>query len=516
MADLALTGAVLNIRQEAADTTTVAITVVDTEGVAEDLSSWTFTAPILSLAGVAEATAFTVDKTDNVITLSLPAATYEPGSSYKWALIGVFGGETTTWMAGALTLDKRGVGTASGTATATLTVDAGVTLTATVTVGAGGEGGASAWGDITGTLGDQTDLDTALDAKAPLASPTFTGTPAAPTAAGATSTTQLATTAFVAGEVATHAAAANPHPTYLTAAEGDAAYDALGAAAAAQAASQPLDADLTALAAAGNSATLAATTAAFLAADETKLDGIEALAEVNDTAAEILTKLLTVDGTGSGLDADLLDGSSAAAFATAAQGALADLAAPLASPALTGTPTAPTAAGGTNTTQLATTAFVTTAVAAGGGGGGATVVRKSADEAITSDVVLTDDSELTFAVGANETWVIECALLVASAGPDIAAAINAPVGSTVRLTGYASRATDQLITNHYAVEAIGTSITFQVGTGGSGVGELVLIKATVVTDSTAGDVALQWCQAPTSANALTLKAGSTLLAHKVV
>ena len=38
--------------------------------------------------------------------------------------------------------------------------------------------------------------------------------------------------------------------------------------------------------------------------------------------------------------------------------------APLASPALTGTPTAPTAASGTNTTQIATTAFVMAAVAA--------------------------------------------------------------------------------------------------------------------------------------------------------
>jgi hypothetical protein len=38
--------------------------------------------------------------------------------------------------------------------------------------------------------------------------------------------------------------------------------------------------------------------------------------------------------------------------------------APLASPALTGTPTAPTATAGTNTTQLATTAFVTAAVPA--------------------------------------------------------------------------------------------------------------------------------------------------------
>jgi hypothetical protein len=38
------------------------------------------------------------------------------------------------------------------------------------------------------------------------------------------------------------------------------------------------------------------------------------------------------------------------------------LLAPLASPALTGTPTAPTASGGTNTTQIATTAFVKAAI----------------------------------------------------------------------------------------------------------------------------------------------------------
>jgi hypothetical protein len=40
-------------------------------------------------------------------------------------------------------------------------------------------------------------LDTQLFAKAPIASPTFTGTPAAPTAGSGTNTTQVATTAFV-------------------------------------------------------------------------------------------------------------------------------------------------------------------------------------------------------------------------------------------------------------------------------------------------------------------------------
>lgn len=45
-------------------------------------------------------------------------------------------------------------------------------------------------------------LQTALDAKAPLASPALTGTPTAPTAAAGTATTQLANTAFVATAVA--------------------------------------------------------------------------------------------------------------------------------------------------------------------------------------------------------------------------------------------------------------------------------------------------------------------------
>ena len=43
----------------------------------------------------------------------------------------------------------------------------------------------------------------------------------------------------------------------------------------------------------------------------------------DETAAGILAKLITVDGSGSGLDADFLDGLSSAAFATSAQGALA-------------------------------------------------------------------------------------------------------------------------------------------------------------------------------------------------
>jgi hypothetical protein len=74
--------------------------------------------------------------------------------------------------------------------------------------------------------------------------------------------------------------------------------------------------------------------------------------------------------------AGLADPHTAYALETDVTASLA-LKAPLASPGLTGVPTAPTAAGGTNTTQLATTAFVTTAVAGGGGGGSALVVKRA-------------------------------------------------------------------------------------------------------------------------------------------
>lgn len=46
-------------------------------------------------------------------------------------------------------------------------------------------------------------VQTQIDAKAPSASPTLTGTPVAPTATAGTSTTQLATTAFVQAAIAT-------------------------------------------------------------------------------------------------------------------------------------------------------------------------------------------------------------------------------------------------------------------------------------------------------------------------
>jgi len=83
-----------------------------------------------------------------------------------------------------------------------------------------------------------------------------------------------------------------------------------------------LDADLLD----GLQATSFATAAQGVKADnaDTKLAGIDTGATDDQTPAEILTAVKTVDGTGSGLDADLLDGLEATSFATAAQGTLAE------------------------------------------------------------------------------------------------------------------------------------------------------------------------------------------------
>lgn len=71
--------------------------------------------------------------------------------------------------------------------------------------------GAAVWSRATvGTIAEVAGLQTALDAKAPLASPALTGAPTVPTAAVGTNTTQAASTAFVQAEIADDLATATP------------------------------------------------------------------------------------------------------------------------------------------------------------------------------------------------------------------------------------------------------------------------------------------------------------------
>lgn len=82
------------------------------------------------------------------------------------------------------------------------------------------------------------------------------------------------------------------------------------------------------------------------------------------------------------------------------------------SPALTGTPTAPTASAATNTTQIATTEFVTTAIATGGVPSGLIALWSGSIATIPSGWLLcngtsgTPDLRNRFVVGAGSTYAV--------------------------------------------------------------------------------------------------------------
>jgi hypothetical protein len=89
-------------------------------------------------------------------------------------------------------LDTEKAPLASPTFTGTVTVPSPFTLGATSITVTGTE--------INRLAGVASNVQTQIDAKAPLASPALTGTPSAPTAAVDTNTTQIATTAYVVGQ----------------------------------------------------------------------------------------------------------------------------------------------------------------------------------------------------------------------------------------------------------------------------------------------------------------------------
>jgi len=217
------------------------------------------------------------------------------------------------------------------------TTGAGVPTVTTFDICPGFNGNAGAVTSVfgrTGTVIAQTgDYSVSqITGAAPLASPTFTGVPAAPTATFGTNTTQLATTAFVQAALpSVPVTSVFGRTGTVTAQTGD--YSISQITGGAPLASPTFTGvPLAPTATYGTSTTQLATTAFVQAA-------------VSGSASPPVTSVF---------------GRTGAVVATSGDYTVSQVtgAAPLASPALTGTPTSPTASVGTNTTQVATTAFV--------------------------------------------------------------------------------------------------------------------------------------------------------------
>ena len=328
--------------------------------------------------------------------------------------------------------------------------------------------------------GNESDADTAIALRATINSPTFTGTPAAPTASAGTNTTQLATTAFVTTAVANTiesapgaldtlnelAAALNDDANFSTTVTNlinanethiDNAVTLTGVAKdgtnlgtftgstitdnqTVKAALQLLETKVEAVQTDVDGNESDADTA--IAANETHIDNLATLSgvakdetslatftgstisdsrTVKQALQELETSLEEVDANANDITTAVgvaeqathmgtFSGSTISANGTAKEAiqeleTAVELKADVAGPTFTGTPAAPTASAGTNTTQLATTEFVSVAIAnlINGAPGALDTLNEIAD-------AIADDAN----VAANLTTLINARATIAS------------------------------------------------------------------------------------------------------
>lgn len=303
-----------------------------------------------------------------------------------------------------------------------------------------------------------TGLTAALALLAPLASPTFTGVPAAPTASPGTNTTQLATTAFVAAAVTGAGVSSLAGTTNQIVASAS-----TGAVTLSLSTSLVLPSGTTATTQSpGDNSTKVATTAYV----DASTAGVSSLA---GTAGQIVASASTGAVTLS-LPSTITGVTTISSLAiTESQvtglGASLALLAPLASPTFTGVPAGPTASGGTNTTQLATTAFVQAALS----GGAVTSIAGTSGQitasASTGAVTLSLPSTITGVTTISSLAITESqvtglttalALLAPLASPALTGVPTAP-------TATAGTNTTQLATTAFVTSATAASTAVATG-----------------------------------------------------
>ena len=146
---------------------------------------------------------------------------------------------------------------------------------------------------------------------------------------------------------------------------------------------------------------------------------------------------------------------------------------------------------------------------------GAIMKRKAATEGVTGSTALQDDDELTFSIGANETWIVKVNYLYTTAGVatnDIRVGLN-NTGTSPTCDYSAtdtSHAGNMLSGETTACNTAIVVATTQVGEKGG------ILTGTVTTGGGSGTVAFRWAQGTNDAvNATTVEIGSSLMAWKI-
>lgn len=150
---------------------------------------------------------------------------------------------------------------------------------------------------------------------------------------------------------------------------------------------------------------------------------------------------------------------------------------------------------------------------------------KAADQTVTSNATLADDTHLALALPAAGTYVVEGIFLASSASttPElkIAWAYTGTLASGYRVGfGPSTASTDPLGATAQGVRAAAAgntaaTITAATAYGLDGTNWTAIIEKGVVIVSTAGTLKIQWAQNVSNATGTTLRAGSYLWARRM-
>lgn len=146
------------------------------------------------------------------------------------------------------------------------------------------------------------------------------------------------------------------------------------------------------------------------------------------------------------------------------------------------------------------------------------VKRKTADESVTSSTTLQDDDHLSFAIGANEEWLVTINLDAgaALATTGIKLAITTPTSATQNITASVTPDVNTAANAHFRrTTSSGTALDFAAATL-AGVGNAgIQLQIWVLNSTNAGNVTLQFAQSTSSGTAVTLRKGSGLTANRI-
>lgn len=141
-------------------------------------------------------------------------------------------------------------------------------------------------------------------------------------------------------------------------------------------------------------------------------------------------------------------------------------------------------------------------------------VLKDSNASRTNSTTLADDSQLTFAVGAGQVWVIEAAINYTEGGGNLRVGFSMPSGTTGRVSRIGSGVTGGGAHDAGPARSVSLPDTYGLPAGGNTADAAIRVTALVRTTN-AGSVTMQFCQDTVHANSTTIYADSWLRATRV-